>query len=159
MHSGAFWGLIILGSIYRDISGNLRFIYITYMKERGHSHLTVIQCGLFISTENAWLAASPDGIVEDCTNGSSRTSGLLDIKNPYSARKMTLLEAVEKSTFCLEKDKDSGTYTLKKKHDYFYQIQCQLYCTNKDCCDLVVNTEREIHVERIYNKLPGGPQS
>ena len=127
--------------------------YITYMKEHGQSHLTVRQCGLFISTENPWLAASPDGIVENSTNGpQSQTSGLLEIKNPYSVRKMTLSEAVSKSTFCLEKDKDSGKYRLKQKHDYFYQVQCQLYCTNKAWCDFVVHTEKELHVERIHRQ-------
>ncbi len=55
--------------------------YVTHMKECGHPNMTVRECGMFISAENPWLAASPDGIVDNCDDGFS---GLLKIKNPYS---------------------------------------------------------------------------
>jgi len=42
-----------------------RQLYSTHMKNKGHHSITVKTCGLFISLENPWLAASPDGLVED----------------------------------------------------------------------------------------------
>ena len=68
-----------------------------------------------------------------------------------------MLEAVTKlkSSFCLEKYETSGKtcFRLKRKHDYFYQVQAQMYCANKPWCDFVFCTERSIHVERI-NRQP-----
>lgn len=34
--------------------------------------------------------------------------------------------------------------------NYFIQVQCQLFCSNKTYCDFVVWTEKDIHIERIY---------
>ena len=112
--------------------------------------MTVEKCGLFISIENPWLAGTPDALVCDFADDCSQSLGLVEIKNPYSTQCMTLSEAVKKSSFCLQKSKDSDTYRLLKKHDYYYQIQCQLYCTEQDWCDFVVNTKKEMHVERKY---------
>ena len=49
-------------------------------------------------------------------------------------------------------DKTSGSfsYHLKQRHNYYYQIQCQLYCDQRDWCDFVLHTEKELHVERIH---------
>ena len=70
------------------------------------------------------------------------------MKNPYSAREKTLAEASTHAAFCLKAN--DNTYTLKTKHDFYYQIQCQLYCVNLDWCDFVLRTNKDIHVERIY---------
>ncbi len=34
-------------------------------------------------------------------------------------------------------------------HDYYFQIQCQLYCEGKEWCDYVVRTEKDISIQRI----------
>ena len=119
--------------------------YKTYHEERGHS-LTTIRTGLVISVDHPWLAASPDDRVFDPT--ASPQMGLAEYKNPYSVREMTLDEACKKSSFCLEKK--GNEYKLKRRHDYYYQVQCQLYCDNKMWCDFIVRTEKELHVERIW---------
>ena len=118
--------------------------YITYQHANGHSGLKVTKCGLFVSVDNPWLAASPDGLVNDPDYGQ----GLLEIKNPYSAREKTLAEASTHAAFCLKAN--DNKYKLKTKHDFYYQIQCQLYCVNLDWCDFVLRTNKDIHVERIY---------
>lgn len=43
-------------------------------------------------------------------------------------------------------------YSLKKRQDYFFQIQCQLYCEDKEWCDFVVRTEKELHIQRIFRE-------
>lgn len=125
--------------------------YVSYQRQVGCSNLTTVQTGLVISQKENWLAASPDDRVVD-----NDSVGLVENKNPYAARNLTIAEACDQiPNFCLEKyEKDgSTTYRLKKRHDYYYQIQCQLFCDNKDWCDFVVNTEKDIHIERIYHNI------
>ena len=85
-------------------------------------------------------------------NNVTHPTGLVEIKNPYSTRQLTLTEACNSSTFCLEQKQRDGqvAYRLKRKHDYYYQVQCQLYCADKAWCDFVLRTEMELHVERVY---------
>ena len=120
--------------------------YKTYMTQTGHPNLTTEACGLFVSLLNPWLAGTPDGLVNDPSN-TSQPLGLVEIKNPYAAQNKTLTEAVKTPAFCLE-HKD-GLFRLKRRHNYYYQVQCQLYCTNRDWCDFVVRTDKDLHVERI----------
>ena len=40
-------------------------------------------------------------------------------------------------------------YELKRRHDYYYQIQCQMYCCKREWCDFIVRTNKDVHVERI----------
>ncbi len=56
-----------------------------YYKERGGCNVTVSGSGLIVSSNNNWLAASPDGIVHDPSN-SDQPSGILEIKCPFAAR-------------------------------------------------------------------------
>ena len=94
----------------------------------------------------SWLAASPDGAVNDPSD-PSQSLGLVEIKNPYSMREQTPDEACKTSSFCLEKRGNS--YRLKTRHDYFYQVQCQFYCTNTDWCDYILRTNKDILIRRI----------
>ena len=125
--------------------------YTKQLKQTGNSTSTVKNCGLFVSLSEPWLAASPDGVVHDANN-SSQPLGLVEIKNPYSIRDQSLVEASRSTTFCLEKNKDKNTYRLKRQHDYYYQVQCQLYCTERNWCDFVLRTNKDMHVERIYRE-------
>ena len=136
------------GILMEDVA---RTGYVTHQQQCRHPGVNVTSCGLFVSLDNPWLAATPDGIVED-PNEHSSPEGLLEMKNPHSKRNLTLAEACRSSSFCLkeEKKEDIATYNLKKKHDYFYQVQCQMYCVNKEWCDFVVQTEKDMHIERIY---------
>ena len=108
--------------------------YVSCQEQRGHCNLKTEKTRLVISTDNPWLAASPD----DKVHGPSATPpcGLAEYKNPHSAKQLTVPEACEQlKNFCLEKT-ENNTYQLKPRHDYYYQIQCQLYCTNTQWCDL-----------------------
>ena len=122
--------------------------YVTYQRRHGHPDLRVNNCGLFISRLNNWLAATPDGIVHD-PNSAEHPFGLVEIKNPFLAKDMDLDEASCNSSFCLELDRKTKTRRLKHRHDYYFQVQCQLYCTDKTWCDFVVRTNKDIHIERI----------
>ena len=128
-----------------DMEERTKQQYVAYQELNGHPGTTVEDCGLFVSKHNNWLAATPDGIVHDPSD-ESHSLGLLEIKNPHSFKDKDFREACEKSSFCLEKDKN-GMLQLKRRHDYYFQIQCQLYCVDKN---FIVRTNKDIHVERIY---------
>ena len=116
-------------------------------KRKTSPDITTCQSGLVISLDNPWLAASPDGLVYDSTENPPH--GIVEFKNPYSVRNNSLREAaITKKGFCLNLDKTTDKLSLNQRHDYFYQVQCTMYCTQRHWCDLV--RTKEIHIERIY---------
>ncbi len=82
--------------------GIARQEYITYQQRNNHPDLAVHDCGLFVSKDSNWLAATPDGLVHDPSD-SIHPTGLLEIKNPYTAKDKDLTEACMASSFCLER--------------------------------------------------------
>lgn len=125
--------------------------YATYQKQNGHVNLQTHKSGLVISVTNPWLAASPDEKVHDPSTAASPW-GIAEYKNPYTAIDLTLEEACDKvKQFCLEKIEKNGevSFRLKKRHNYYFQVQCQMYCCDADWCDFVLRTDKELHVERI----------
>ncbi|KAM3835496.1 uncharacterized protein M6D78_010098 [Vipera latastei] len=82
----------------------------------------VKDCGLFVDKDKPWLAASPDGIIQEVDTG--KNLGLLEVKCPYKHRNKTVAEACKDKTFCLEKE--GSSYSLKKEHPYYTQVQCQM---------------------------------
>ena len=85
-----------------------------------HTNLQVQLCGLHISTDHTYLAATPDGIVScDCCG-----KGLLEIKCPFKY-KDDILPDVTDSAFYLERQ-PTREMKLKTSHNYYLQIQAQL---------------------------------
>ena len=148
----------VKGLLYCSFRGNVATLYgitteekarqacITYQRRTDNPDWNVDKFGLFVSLIDPWLAASPDGIIYDPRN--PECIGIVEIKCPYKMREKTLAEACQMATFCLEDNKNK--LALKRRHDYYYQIQCQLYCVDCNWCDVVVKTEQDIHIERIY---------
>ena len=102
------------------------------------------ESGIFISTTKGYLGASPDGLVLH----GDRVCGYIEIKCPYSARNKTISDACGDSRFYMHID--GGKPSLKKGHNYYYQIQGQLAVLNLDWCDFIVWTTKGITVERIF---------
>lgn len=133
-----------------NMEDTARQLYVRYQNQQDHVGLETHRVGLVISVDNPWLAASPDDKVYD--PNTTPSLGVAEYKNPYSARDLTLQEACDKiKTFCLERQQDNGRvmYKLKRRHDYYYQIQCQMYCCGVEWCNFVVRTNKDLHVERI----------
>lgn len=105
----------------------------------------VEDCGLFIHKEKTWIAASPDGVVTEADTG--KPLGLLEVKCPYKHRNKTVREACKDRDFCLRVDGDS--YALKRDHDYFTQVQCQLAAAGLQRADFVVHTKKETAVAPV----------
>lgn len=110
-----------------------------FMAETG---LTILKCGLFISKEYPMLAASPDGLIDSET--------LVEIKCPFSAFNH---EASPENVDYLLCD-DSGALCLKNNHQYFYQIQGQLFCSGRKFCKFIVYTSKGIKVVDVQYDAP-----
>ena len=67
--------------------------------------IKVNRCGLFVSEDRPYLAATPDGIISN-----------------------------------------DGNLNLKHSHDYYYQVQGQLYCTGCKVCIFIVYTFKGIEI-------------
>ena len=94
------------------------------------------------------VGASPDGYVS-CT--CCRSSWILEVKCPHCAKETGTMEAAQtRKTFCLKKA-DADTLTLDRNHQYYFQIQTQLFVTDSEFCDFVVWSEadKELFVECI----------
>lgn len=112
-----------------------------YIKKTGnHVH----ECGLVVNGKFPFLGASPDGKV--CEDG---TSGLLEVKCPYSARDLTINDACMIAGFCLTKSNHDDTVSLNQDHQYYFQVQGQLLVTGAEFCDFVVFTKNDLFIQRI----------
>jgi mRNA-degrading endonuclease YafQ of YafQ-DinJ toxin-antitoxin module len=110
--------------------------------------IVVRPCGFFIHPENGFLGATPDGIV----GGDGGQEYILEVKCPSSCSTLTVEQAAKKNTYPLKRVPGSGSYQLKKSHQYYNQVQMQLYCCPfATYCDFVIFHVGNgyLHVERI----------
>ena len=75
----------------------------------------------------------------------------MEIKCPYAAAKEGLdpfsAAATLKTFFC--KAGVAGNLKLKRRHEYFYQVQGTMAITRRSWCDFVVWSPKGMSVERI----------
>ncbi|XP_060085336.1 uncharacterized protein LOC132564723 [Ylistrum balloti] len=103
-----------------------------------HDNFSLENAGFTINPDFPTLGASPDGLVAcDCCG-----IGVVEIKCPYSVRQSSLNDYS-----CLEDTPDGKK--LKTEHQYYYQVQTQMFVTKREFCDFVVWTEQDMHIERI----------
>ena len=118
------------------------------LAQEKHTNFHIRSSGLIVDTACPHLGATPDGWVEcDCCG-----SGVLEIKCPYSCRESAISERASEMRFCLEKD-ERGKMTLKTAHEYYYQVQAQLYLSHVNFADFVVWNKEEIFLQQIYPTL------
>ena len=106
--------------------------------------IKIMRCGLYIDSEHACLACTPDGLISD-------DDGIVEIKCPFNAVKLTAEEAV-KTVKCLKGifKQRKGTYELNKNHHFYYQVQGQLHITTKSYCIFVMWTPKSMIHVRVY---------
>ena len=107
-----------------------------------HTCFKVTQTGLHLHPSYPYLGASPDGIIKCSCCGL----GLLEIKCPYSKRDVDV-SRISDPKFYL-KDTASGL-ELDRNHDYYMQVQGQLFICNYNYCDFVCWSPKGMHIERI----------
>ena len=96
----------------------------------------VTECGLSIHPERNFLAASPDGLIGDNT--------VLEIKCPYS-----IINQDDQLPSYLTYNRLTGLYDLDKKHNYYYQIQGEMMCSQREYAVLAVYHKRT-QGDKIY---------
>ena len=101
----------------------LKFLKVTHFSEQ--------EC-----SEYPYIGSSPDGIVS--------SDLLIEVKCPYVSWDKPI--TVKTVPYLREED---GELTLSKTHDYYYQIQGQLYCSKRKYCDFIIYTKQDSLVIRI----------
>ena len=116
--------------------------------KKTHPGITVKKCGLLVTPAYPHLGASPDGFV-NCTHCEDH-NGLVEIKCPSGKawRQKTPEECATDPTFFCEMV--DGKVTLKRSHNYYFQVQGQLGISGRKWVDFVVWTCNGMSVERIY---------
>lgn len=117
----------------------------TYFKKNSklHSNLKIVDCGLKVNREFPHIGASPDGIVTcDCCG-----TGVVEVKCPFSQRNSRTLKAIfskKNSPLIMV----NGSLIMNKKHQYYYQIQMQMFVSDVAYCDFVVWNNSETLIVR-----------
>ena len=122
--------------------------YRRYMTNNGHCGLTTNPCGFIMHRTKGWLGASPDAKVYDPSCNDS--NGIVEFKCPYSKRDKSPQDLCQDHSFYCELF--TGTFHLKRNHNYYHQVQLQLYVGGDmfSWCDFCVYTPVDVAVERIY---------
>ena len=107
--------------------------------ETTHDGFKMEMSGFVISDKFPFIGASPDSIVECNCCGK----GTVEVKCPYCVRD----KLVEEKVACLENV--DGRTQLSRTHQYYYQVQTQIFVCNVDYSDFVVWTKEGIHQERV----------
>ena len=121
-----------------------------------HNNFQVKQCGTFINKEYPFMHATLDFLCScDCSG-----LGCGEVKCPYCNDDHDFDNYLFKKSFCLQRNEHSETgFSLKRDHDYYYQVQQQLHTTKREYCDFVVyatsSSDSKFVCERIlpYNSL------
>lgn len=92
--------------------------------------LKVDTVGLVINPNIPWLGASPDGI---CVEAKK----IIEIKCIVPNNSVDFSSELKKVSY-LKYDKALKTYSLKKKHKYYAQVQMGMCVLNLNNCDFVV---------------------
>ena len=116
--------------------------------QESHKEFKFSKVGLMLNNQWPFLGASPDGLISCQCCGQ----GILEVKCPYSCRDIPLHEYACKRESMLVPAQ--STYSLKKDHQYYYQVQCQLFISGAKYAHFVVWTPQEIHMETILPDKP-----
>ena len=116
-----------------------------YIKKMQASHRDFHFCKVGLMLNNQWpfLGASPDGLISCKCCGQ----GVLEVKCPYSCRDTSISEYASKQNSMLSPAQ--STYALKQDHQYYYQVQCQLFISGAKYAHFLVWTPNETHIETI----------
>jgi hypothetical protein len=112
-----------------------------YLEKNRENHFH--ECGFVVNKSFSFLGPTPDGNL--CDHGKS---GIVEIKCPFSARNMKVLNEIR--NFFMETV--NGKVQLKMGH--YAQVQGQLMITGAEFCEFIVYTQCDMVVERIKPDIP-----
>jgi len=121
--------------------------YIEKAKANGDT-ITVEECGLIVDTDCGQLAASPDRLAT-----FNQVKVVVEVKCLSASTDFSPTEAVQKrqkdSSFAF--NIENSCIALKKKHQYYTQVQMQMAITKRNICHLIIFTSElfDIHICKI----------
>lgn len=102
--------------------------------------------GLCIDREKPFLAASPDGMVDD-------GEGLVEVKSPSTMRNLKPIDAIRGKADVAFKIGKNGEAIFNPEHEHFYQMQGQMHITKRSYCIYIVWTTAGYITEKVlYDK-------
>ena len=118
-----------------------------YMITR-HTNFKLEICGLIISESTPALDTSPDGLTScDCCG-----NGVLEVKCPFRLKNFSdeVFKNYLSSKDCPIISLGNNNYKFNHEHQYFFQIQLQLYATEIDFCDFLLWNKQNFFLQRIF---------
>ena len=110
-----------------------------------HTNLDVKSFGLQVSPEKLWYGASPDSV----TYYSCCKDGCLEVKCSLSLKEKSLKEEIHKGLFYVTYDSGSEIYKLNRAHQYYFQVQLEIYTLKVEFCNFMVWTPMKFSIIRI----------
>lgn len=110
------------------MAANMRMLPFRPMKWswKSHTNFQVKKCGLFINQEYPFLYATPDFLPScDCCR-----LGCWDVKCPLCIQDFNFKNYAALRNYCLVPT-DGGVFKLKRSHNYYFQVQQQLFTLKK----------------------------
>lgn len=96
------------------------------------NNVKVVVCGVVINEVHPWLCCSPDGLI------LSPESALLEIKCPHLRQGKKIVDHEKKESFVSYLYYENNEWQLKRRHQYYSQIQVSLFTLKLKSCILYV---------------------
>lgn len=116
-------------------------------KEYEQNYLVKVKkIGLVVSLQQPWLCVSPDGLVLR----NNQVIKLLEIKCPATCSKLSIIDEINQKSNVKYIKIVNGKAELTRSHQYFCQIQLQLYICGLQECDLYIYSQMKSLCITIY---------
>ncbi|KAJ6642639.1 hypothetical protein Bhyg_07592 [Pseudolycoriella hygida] len=113
---------------------NAKEQYRVDMEREEHISFKMKDCGFCIYNNYPHCGVSPDGIIEcECCG-----RGVLEIKCPITLKAGRMDKFLQKRNCPIVVDIKNRTYKLKCDHEYYFQVQMEIFICAVDYCDFVV---------------------
>lgn len=124
--------------------------YLSKMWNKNHQNSRISECGIFLSVDHPYLAASPDAI------GSCQCCGKfsVEIKCPFRLsnksdldQQLSIMELANKPDSAISFNGEE--FELVKNHQYYYQVQAQIFLTRSDFGLILIWSKSESVVLKV----------
>lgn len=124
--------------------------YLSNVWKNDHQNGRIVECGIFLSADHPYMAASPDAI------GSCGCCGRfsVEIKCPFRIspksdldKQLSLTDYSNKPDSCVRFNGEE--FEIVPTHQYYYQVQAQIFLTHSDFGLLVIWSKSESLVLKV----------
>ncbi len=118
------------------IRHGLTFESVAVKKFEEETSVTTKPCGIFVSQTHPFLSGTPDAVVDERT--------VVEVKCPLKGCDMIIHPATVPYL-----QYNNGALTLDENHEYYYQVQGQMFCSGRQECKFVVYTFKDLKILTI----------